>query len=60
MWHWSSCSGGKQPLNFLVIDSKLTPCENLAKPDYEKFRFLTIRRRGKNIIREKERAQGTE
>lgn len=42
----------KSNLNFLVFDSKFTAYENLAKLDDNHIMFLTIRRRGKNIIRE--------
>lgn len=44
-------SGGKVPLNYLVFDSKFTTYENLARLDPD-VKFLTIRRRGKNIVKE--------
>lgn len=42
--------GQKQDLKYLVFDSRFTNYENLAKIDQEGVKFLTIRRRGKNII----------
>jgi hypothetical protein len=39
-------------LQYLVFDSKFTNYENLAKLDKEKVHFITIRRRGKNILEE--------
>ena len=44
-------SGGqKQNLKYLVFDSRFTNYENLSKLDDQNIRFLTIRRRGKNIV----------
>lgn len=43
---------GKQNINYLVFDSKFTTYENLSKLDDNKTKFITIRRRGKNIIDE--------
>jgi len=37
-------------LRYLVFDSKFTNYENLAKLDDQGIKFITIRRRGKNII----------
>lgn len=42
-------SGGED-LKYLVFDSKFTTYENLAKLDDAGVKFLTIRRRGKNIV----------
>ena len=39
-------------LKYLVFDSKFTNYQNLAKLDKDGIMFLTIRRRGKNIIKE--------
>lgn len=40
----------KQVLNYLVFDSKFTNYQNLSKLDDSDVKFITIRRRGKNII----------
>jgi len=45
----SSRSGGNQ-LKYLVFDSKFTNYENLGKLDHNGIKFITIRRRGKNIV----------
>jgi hypothetical protein len=45
------CADRKTPLSYLVFDSKFTTYENLARLD-PKVKFLTIRRRGKNIVNE--------
>lgn len=37
-------------LKYLVFDSRFTNYENLAKLNQESIKFLTIRRRGKNIV----------
>lgn len=37
-------------LKYLVFDSKFTNYENLNKLNYEGIHFLTIRRRGKNLV----------
>lgn len=42
----------KQTPNYLVFDSKFTNYENLSKLDDNDIKFLTIRRRGKNILKE--------
>jgi hypothetical protein len=39
-----------QQLKYLVFDSRFTNYENLGKLDQEGIKFLTIRRRGKNIV----------
>ena len=44
-------AGGPDP-SYLVFDSKFTTYENLSRLDREGILFLTIRRRGKNIIDE--------
>jgi transposase len=41
---------GKNKLKYLVFDSKFTNYENLAILDQKGIKFLTIRRRGKNIV----------
>jgi hypothetical protein len=41
---------GKQSINYLVFDSKFTNYENLSRLDDEAVKFITIRRRGKNIL----------
>jgi hypothetical protein len=41
---------GNQELKYLVFDSKFTNYENLSKLDEQAIKFITIRRRGKNII----------
>lgn len=38
------------PLKYLVFDSKFTNYENLSKIDDENIKFVTIRRRGKNMV----------
>jgi len=42
--------GQKQNLKYLVFDSRFTNYENLSKLDDQGIKFLTIRRRGKNIV----------
>ena len=41
---------GGEELKYLVFDSKFTTYQNLAKLDDAQIKFLTIRRRGKNIV----------
>lgn len=41
-----------QSLKYLVFDSKFTTYENLRKLDENDVKFITIRRRGKNIVDE--------
>lgn len=43
---------GDNNLKYLVFDSKFTTYENLSKLDNQGVKFLTIRRRGKNVIDE--------
>lgn len=43
---------GNGNINYLVFDSKFTTYENLSKLDDNKVKFITIRRRGKNIVDE--------
>ncbi len=43
-------SQGNQKLNYLIFDSKFTNYENLSKLDEQNTKFITIRRRGKNIM----------
>lgn len=46
----SGLSSEDSKLKYLVFDSKFTNYENLKKLDDDKIKFVTIRRRGKNII----------
>lgn len=46
----SGTSSGESKLKYLVFDSKFTNYENLKKLDDKKIKFVTIRRRGKNIV----------
>jgi len=41
---------GKRDLRYLTFDSKFTNYENLGKLDDDQIKFVTIRRRGKNIV----------
>ncbi len=41
---------GKHKINYLVFDSKFTNYENLSKLDDGAIKFISIRRRGKNIL----------
>ena len=41
----------KQDIKYLVFDSKFTPYRNLRKLDDKMVKFITIRRRGKNIVK---------
>ncbi len=43
-------NGQNGNLKYLVFDSRFTNYENLAKLDQDGVKFLTIRRRGKNIV----------
>ena len=42
--------GKGEDLKYLVFDSKFTPYENLRKLEEREIKFITIRRRGKNIV----------
>lgn len=46
----SGGSSKERKLKYLVFDSKFTTYENLKKLDDKKIKFITIRRRGKNIV----------
>jgi len=46
----SGISSEESKLKYLVFDSKFTNYENLKKLDDQKIKFVTIRRRGKNIV----------
>lgn len=48
-------AGGGKDLHYLVFDSQFTTYEHLARLDGAHVKFLTIRRRGKNIQKELER-----
>lgn len=52
-------AGGPDP-QYLVFDSKFTTYGNLSKLNREGIQFLTIRRRGKNIVAEIEALPATE
>ena len=41
---------GKRDLKYLVFDSKFTNYENLSKIDDDNVKFITIRRRGSNMV----------
>jgi len=43
-------NGKEQPLRYLVFDSRFTNYENLHRLDQQGVKFLTIRRRGKQMI----------
>lgn len=43
---------GNQKLDYLIFDSKFTNYQNLSKLDDRDIKFVTIRRRGKNILEE--------
>ncbi len=45
---------GISNLKYLVFDSKFTTYKNLSKLDDDGIKFLTIRRRGKNVVEELE------
>lgn len=42
--------GNNQDIKYLVFDSKFTNYENLSKLDDQDIKFITIRRRGKNLL----------
>ena len=47
---YQTTNTGIKDLKYLIFDSKFTNYENLAKLDSQNIKFITIRRRGKNII----------
>lgn len=47
-----TAAGNNDELKYLVFDSKFTNYENLSKINENDILFLTIRRRGKNIVKE--------
>ena len=49
---YKQSSNGCEELKYLVFDSKFTNYQNLSKLDDQNIKFLTIRRRGKNIIKQ--------
>lgn len=49
---YKESSDGKMDLKYLVFDSKFTNYENLNRLNKDGIKFLTIRRRGKNIVEE--------
>lgn len=46
----SQTDKARDQLKYLVFDSKFTNYQNLKKLDNEQVKFITIRRRGKNIV----------
>ena len=46
----SATSANQQELKYIVFDSKFTNYQNLGKLDDNQVKFLTIRRRGKQIV----------
>lgn len=47
---YHSCPEKNKELKYLVFDSRFTNYENLSKLDEKGIKFITIRRRGKNIV----------
>jgi hypothetical protein len=47
---YRSAAQEKEPLKYLVFDSKFTNYENLAKLDDQQIKFVTIRRRGGKML----------
>lgn len=47
---YKQTNGNNQNLKYLVFDSKFTNYENLSKLDDQDIKFITIRRRGKNLL----------
>ena len=47
---YKSDKNKNQKLKYIVFDSKFTNYENLSKLDDNQVKFITIRRRGKNIV----------
>lgn len=43
---------GNQDLKYIVFDSKFTTYQNLRKLDDQSVKFITIRKRGKNLVKE--------
>src|SRR5690606_15582117 len=43
-------TSGRQELQYLIFDSKFTNYQNLSRLDDNDVKFITIRRRGKNIL----------
>jgi len=50
-FYQSTGNGKQEPLRYLVFDSRFTNYENLKKLNKEQVRFITIRRRGKQMIK---------
>lgn len=46
----STSKGKQEPLRYLVFDSRFTNYENLKRLNREEVKFITIRRRGKQMI----------
>jgi hypothetical protein len=49
-FYYSGHKKKSDPLRYVVFDSKFTSYENLGKLDHKGIRFITIRRRGKNML----------
>ncbi|MCX6235793.1 MAG: transposase [Bacteroidetes bacterium] len=47
---YRSNNSNKEPLRYIVFDSKFTNYENLKELDKAEIKFITIRRRGKQIL----------
>ena len=47
---YRSTPQGNKDLKYLIFDSKFTNYQNLAKLDDQQIKFITIRRRGKNLL----------
>ncbi len=54
-FYWQD-SSKQEDLKYLVFDSKFTTYENLKKLDQSGIKFITIRRRGKNLTEEIEKS----
>ena len=47
---YKQATAGSQSLSYLIFDSKFTNYENLSKLDEQQVKFITIRRRGENML----------
>ena len=47
---WKDASS--QPLKCLIFDSKFTTYENLSRLNHDGIKFITLRRRGKNLVQQ--------
>lgn len=48
---YKDSSGSKGKLQYLIFDSKFTNYQNLSKLDDDGIKFITIRKRGRNIVK---------